>query len=308
MHVKSGWWGHDSSLFPSPYFSIPLTLPTMNKLNSVAVGSRDWEDGQSRQKSEAGTFPGRSTHRSPQVNELLPHLGHEGLLGHQGPVQALVELNQLAVHLRHLEHTSTTRWGSEGRPAPHPQHLPHICGPATRRQGTRRLSWLETQHCLLMSCANPPLSRTHLWLGGCEHYGINGPQSMVGTVPYQFFLGLRFLSFIDTSLAKALFLIWVVPARNDPAHGTGGVTDHFRSSGPWFWNQEHRARASGRWRWRQWRWQILWQQHKDPSVTRIFARDIPSECSSHLHDAGSGRQVSVFLPYRRATMSQRRRG
>lgn len=54
-------------------------------------------------------FPGRSTHRSPQVNELLSHLGHEGLLGHQGPVQALVELNQLAVHLRYLEHTSTTR-------------------------------------------------------------------------------------------------------------------------------------------------------------------------------------------------------
>lgn len=66
-------------------------------------------DRHSRQEGRAGTFPGGSTHRPAQVDELLPHLGHEGFLGHQGPVQALVELNQLAVHLRHLEHTSTER-------------------------------------------------------------------------------------------------------------------------------------------------------------------------------------------------------
>lgn len=34
---------------------------------------------------------------------------NEGFLGHQGPVQALIELDQLPVHLRHLQHTSTRR-------------------------------------------------------------------------------------------------------------------------------------------------------------------------------------------------------
>lgn len=53
--------------------------------------------------------PRGSTHRPPQVDELLPHLGHQGFLGHQGPVQALVELDQLAMHLRHLQHTSITQ-------------------------------------------------------------------------------------------------------------------------------------------------------------------------------------------------------
>lgn len=63
---------------------------------------RDWAEGQ------GAAFLRGSTHRPPEVNELLPHLGHEGFLGHQGPVQALVELDQLAVHLRHLEHKHQT--------------------------------------------------------------------------------------------------------------------------------------------------------------------------------------------------------
>lgn len=44
-----------------------------------------------------------STHRASEVNQLLPHLRYQGLLGHQGPVQTLVELNQLPVHLGDLQ-------------------------------------------------------------------------------------------------------------------------------------------------------------------------------------------------------------
>lgn len=79
------------------------------------------------------------THRPPEVDELLPHLGHKGFLGHQGPVQALVELDQLSVHLCHLEHT---RPDSEGPRAGSPQDSTCLFWAHTCQQGIRKsLGW-----------------------------------------------------------------------------------------------------------------------------------------------------------------------
>lgn len=105
--------------------SFPSRCLTMNRLSSGAVARKGWVDRQRRGRV-AWLGHLEVTHRSPEVDELLPHLGHEGFLGHQGPVQALVELDQLSVHLRHLEHT---RPDSEAPRAGPPQDSPTSSGP-----------------------------------------------------------------------------------------------------------------------------------------------------------------------------------
>lgn len=126
----------------SLYFPVPLTLLAMNTLNSGAVGrGGGWADRE-RAGRQGRDLPRWETHRSPEIDELPPHLRHEGFLGHQGPVQALIELHQLAVHLRHLEHTSTQQ-SAQGRPSPPTCPTFSEPAPGTCQQGPGRLSGLE---------------------------------------------------------------------------------------------------------------------------------------------------------------------
>lgn len=48
---------------------------------------------------------------------------------------------------------------------------------------------------------------------------------------------------MNNFLAKAFFLIRVVPVKNFPANGTSRMTDHFCSSGPWFWKPRKQNRS-----------------------------------------------------------------